>query len=139
MIKELSRWIVSRVNTLSPPQTLTIGGNVQVGFREDDAPVRCHVFLETGGPADFYLPDKIDYMLQIVSRDEDYQTARGDAWAIFNALHGTAGWNIPALVSGGQAYEAQTIEALATPYWLGQDEKGNHEFTLNFLFRMIKA
>jgi len=134
MLKELSVWIVTKV------AGLTIGSNVQVGFRADDAPVRCHVILETGGalPA-FELVDRIDYMLQIVSRAATYQDARADAWAIFDAINGTAGWQIPALTSGGQAYEAQVIQALAAPQYIGEDEQGAHEFSCNYQFKMKQA
>lgn len=134
MLKEISTWIVTKV------AGLTIGSNVQVGFRADDAPVRCHVILETGGalPA-FELADRIDYMLQIVSRAATYQVARADAWAIFDAINGTAGWAIPALTSGGQAYEAQVIQALAAPQYIGQDDKGDHEFSCNYQFKMKQA
>jgi len=139
MIKELSTWIVSRVNGLGTVPALVLGGNVQVGFRAVDAPVRCHAFLESGGPVYFDLPDRVDYMLQIATRGATYQQAREDAWVMFKALHGTAGWNIPALSSGGQAYTAQTIEAMAAPQWIGQNEKFNHEFSCNYLIRMKKA
>ena len=133
MLKELSTWLVGKVSGL------TIGGNVQVGFRAQDAPVRCHTFLESGGaiPA-FELPDRIDYLLQVATRGETYQQAREDAWAIFDAINGTAGWRISALVSGGQAYEAQVIEALAAPQYIGQDELGNFEQSCNYIFRMKK-
>lgn len=134
MVKEISTWLVGKV------AGLTIGTNVQVGFRAQDAPVRCHTILETGGaiPA-FGLVDRIDYTLQITSRAATYQTARADSWEIFDAINGTAGWQISALTSGGQAYEAQVVEAMAAPQWLGQDEKGAHEFVVNYIFRMKKA
>jgi hypothetical protein len=133
VLKELSTWIVTRV------AGLTIGGNVQVGFRAQDAPVRCHTFLESGGalPA-FELVDRVDYLLQVATRGETYQQARADAYEIFDAINGTAGWQIPALTSGSQAYEAQVIEALAAPQWIGTDEKGAHEFSTNYQFRMKK-
>jgi hypothetical protein len=131
VLKELTVFICSKVTGL------TIGGNVQVGFRAQDAPVRCHTFLESGGalPA-FELVDRVDYMLQVATRGETYQQARADAYAIFDAINGTAGWQIPALVSGGQDYEAQVIEALAAPQFIGQDEKGAHEMSCNYMFRM---
>ncbi len=133
MLKELSTWICTKVSGL------TIGVNVQIGFRAQDAPVRCHTFLESGGalPA-FELVDRVDYMLQIATRGETYQQARADAYAIFDAINGTAGWQIPALISGGQDYEAQVIEALAAPQYIGQDEKGAFEFSTNYLWRMKK-
>jgi hypothetical protein len=134
VLKELSTFIVSKV------AGLTIGANIQVGFRAQDAPVRCHTFLESGGalPA-FELPDRIDYMLQVVSRAADYVTARADAWAIFDALNGTAGWKIAAVAPSTQVYEAQVIEALAAPQYIGQDAKGAFEMSTNYLFRMKKV
>jgi hypothetical protein len=133
MLKEISTWLIGKV-----PGLIT-GENVQVGFRALDAPIRCHTILESGGmiPA-FELPDCVDYLLQIATRGETYQQAREDAYAIFDAINGTAGWQIPALVSGGQDYEAQVIEALAAPQYIGQDEKGAYEMSTNFLFRMKK-
>jgi hypothetical protein len=140
VIKELSVWLVSRLNGLGASPALVIGGNVQTGFRALDAPVRCYTILESGGgiPA-FELTDRIDYMVQIATRAATYMTARADAWAIFDAINGTAGWRIAALTSGGQAYEAQVIEALAAPQYIGQDEKGAFEFSTNYQLKMKKA
>lgn len=86
----------------------------------------------------FELVDRVDYMMQIATRGETYQQAREDAWAIFDAINGTAGWRIAALVSGGQAYEAQVIEALAAPQYIGEEEKGMHVFSVNYQFKMKK-
>jgi hypothetical protein len=134
MLQEISNWIVAKIPGLLK------GTNVHVGWRPQDAPVRCHAFLESGAsPVVFDLPDRIDFMLQVATRGETYLQARADAWAIFEALHGTVGWNIPALTSGGQAYVAQVIEALAAPQWIGEDEKHNHEFSTNYMFKMKKA
>ena len=65
-------------------------------------------------------------------------TARDDAWAIFEALHGEAGWvtNLTGIDIGAPNLEAQTIEALADPQFIGQDDKNRYEFSTNFIFRM---
>ena len=133
MLKELATWLCTRV------PGLTRGLNLQVGFRAQDAPVRCHTLLDSGGPADFDLPYRTDMMLQVATRGEDIVQARDDAWAVYNAIHGTSGWTIGPLVSGGQQYKIWSIGALAKPYHLGQDEKGNHEYTCNFLITASPA
>jgi hypothetical protein len=133
VLKEFCVWLVARINALNPPPDLVLGGNVQVGYREHDAPVRCHVLIETGGPADFDLPYRQDVMIQIVTRGADYQLTRADAWAIYTAIEGTSGWTIGPLVSAGQAYKVWSIGALAKPQSIGQDAKGAHEFSTNFL------
>jgi hypothetical protein len=133
VLKEFSIWLVSRVNGLGASPAFVIGGNVQVGYRAQDAPVRCHVLIETGGPADFDLPYRQDAMIQILTRGADYQLTHADAMAIYTAIHGTSGWTIGPLVSGGQAYKVWSISALAKPQYIGQDAKGAHEFSTNFL------
>lgn len=127
MLKEISTWLVTKV------AGLTIGGNLQYGFRAQDAPVRCHTLLDSGGPADFDLPYRTDAMLQVLTRGETIVQARDDAWAIYNALHGTSGWTIGPLVSGGQQYKIWSIGALAKPQYLGQEEKGKFEYSTNYL------
>jgi hypothetical protein len=133
VLKEVSIWVRDRVNALGTTPALVIGGNVQVGFRSLDAPVRCHTLLDSGGPADFDLPYKRDMMLQVATRGESIVQAREDAWAIYSAIHGTSGWTIGPLVSGGTQYKLWAISALAKPQYIGQDEKFNHEYSCNFL------
>ncbi len=127
MLKEFATWLADRV------PGLTLGGNLQVGFRAQDAPVRCHTLLDSGGPADFDLPYKTDMMVQVATRGETIVQAREDAWEIYSAIHGTSGWTIEPLVSGGQTYKIWAIGALAKPQYLGQDEKGAHEYSTNYL------
>lgn len=133
MLKELATWLVSRVNALNPPPDLVIGGNVQVGFRALDAPVRCHTILDNGGPADFDLPYKRDMMLQVYTRGETIVQAREDAWAVYLAIHGTSGWTIGPLVSGGATYKLWSINALAKPQWIGIEETGGFSYSTNYL------
>jgi hypothetical protein len=56
----------------------------------------------------------------------------------FNALHGVANIALPVLVSG-QAWLAQTIEAVAVPQYIGPDEKGRHEWSTNYIWRVKDA
>lgn len=134
MIKEFCTWLASRV------PGLTLGGNLQVGFRDQDAPVRCHVVVETGGLADFDLPYKHNIMLQIVTRGPKgaYQQTRDDAFEIYDAIHGTSGWTIGPLASGGATYKIWSIGALAMPQYIGPDAKGHHEISANYQVQASK-
>jgi hypothetical protein len=135
VLKELAVWLRDRINGLGTSPALVIGGNLQVGFRALDAPVRCHALIENGGPSDFDLPYRKDMMLQIVTRGDRYQYEQtsADTWVIYNAIHGTSGWTIGPLSSGGQQYKIWSIGALAKPQYIGQDAKLNHEFSTNYL------
>lgn len=132
MLTELAIWLCTRV------AGLVRGANLQVGFRPQGAPVRCHALIENGGPADFDLPYRTDMMLQVYTRGETIDQARTDAWAVYDAIQGTSGWTIGPEVSGGQAYKIWSIAALAKPLYIGEDEKGAHEFSTNYLIRVSR-
>jgi hypothetical protein len=129
MIKEFAEWLVTRV------PGLTVGGNLQVPFRAQDAPVRCHTLLDSGGPADPDLPYREDALYQIATRGETAMEARDDARAIYKAICGKpgSGWTIGPLVSGGQRYKIWSIRALAKPQYLGIGEDGGFEYSCNYL------
>jgi len=127
MFKEFAVWLCTMV------PGLTRGVNLQVGFRAQDAPVRCHTFLDSGGPADFDLPYRTDMMLQVATRGETIVQARDDAWTIYSAIHGTSGWTIGPLISGGQQYRIWSIGALAKPQYIGQDETVGFIYSTNYL------
>lgn len=115
---------------------LTIGTDLFVGWRPEDAPRRSSVILErSGSEVTGDHPDWFEKMIQVLTRSENYQEAREDAFLIFYALHGRAGDDLPELTSG-ERYLAMVIDAQSDPQYIGEDEKRNHEFSTNYLFRI---
>jgi len=114
-----------------------IGSTLQVGHRAQNAPPR-HVLIQesAGGEANFYCPDMANIDIQAISRGKTYFEAREDIYVVYEALHGTAGWNLPNWTGTGPDYLAMTVEALAVPQYLGVDENRLHEFSVNFIFRL---
>jgi hypothetical protein len=135
MLKAISTFIALKTG-------LTIGGRLQIGHRTQDSPTRCSVIMESGGGGlEPDLPDRIDKMIQVLTRAKTYFTARADARVIFNALYrdheyGSAGWDIPAVAPAVQDYVAMMIEPVSDPAYIGQDEKGRFEFSCNYQFLM---
>lgn len=130
MIKEIAVFVASKTS-------FVVGTTLQVGHRTQDAPDQCNIVLESaGGALHFDLPDRNDKMVQVISRAKTYLKARDDAREIFEALHGTAGWTLTAVLPATQNYKAMTIEALADPQYIGQDDKGRYEFSTNYIFRI---
>jgi hypothetical protein len=78
----------------------------------------------------------MDAMFQVATRGEDIVQAREDAWTIYGAIHGTSGWTIGPLVSGGQAYKIWSISALAKPQYIGIGEQGGFEYSTNYLLHV---
>jgi len=112
------------------------GTTLQVGWRPQDAPDRCILVAESGGGSLYFdLPDRVDKMIQVLSRATTYFDARDDAQEIYDALHGAAGWELPEVVVG-KKYQAMIIEAVSIPQYLGIDEKGRHEFSTNFVWKI---
>ncbi len=138
MIKEISKFIADESG-------FVLGDTLQATHRTDDSPDQCSVVLESVGAGIYYdLPDKLDKMIQVISRAKTYMDALNDALVIFKALRGSvvAGSGIPlgireilAVAPATQDYEA-VIEALTGPQYIGQDEKGRYEISTNYIFRI---
>lgn len=114
---------------------------IQEGHRAMSAPERCALISQTeGGEVFGELPDQANILIQIVTRAKTYFTAEADAMVFYNALHGEAGWNIPAVPpSSGPDFLAMTIDAFAYPQYIGQNQNGLFEFSTNYVFRMEEA
>lgn len=133
MFQEIVTFIAGRTG-------FALGTTLQSGHRLDTAPDRCVLIAESAGGATVpELPDRADFLIQALSRAEKYLEAREDAWTVYTALHGTAGWNMPTLTGSGSDYIAWTVDALAIPQYIGQDVDGRFEFSVNFIFRMAQA
>lgn len=134
MIKEITQH-VENITT-----DLVLGETLYGGYRPaETAPDDCVVVLEsTGGRPNFDLPDYLDKTIQIITRAVDYYTARAWAQEIYDALHGATGISLP-VVDSGKSYYASTIEAVAAPYSIGTDDRGLHEISTNYIFRVQDA
>lgn len=137
MIKELTQYVEN--------QGLgTIGTDLFAGFRPGGGPGspeaadQCVVLMErTGEIPNFYLSDTFDKPIQVLSRSTTYHTARDDIIAVLAVLEGksNAGLTLPVIDSGDEYY-INAAELLSGPYWLGQDEKGRHEFSANLVLHV---
>lgn len=115
----------------------TIGTKLQVGHLKQTAPVRYVLIQETGGATNYFPnEDVVDYAIQALNRAATYFEAREDAYALFHAIHGTAGWNLPRMEGSGEDYLAMTVEAIYAPQYLGVDDNNRHIFSTNYIFRM---
>ncbi len=123
-------------NFIATNTSFTFGTTIQYGWRPPDAPDRCHLVSEPGpSPPDFYLPDKTDKMIQVLTRAPNMDDARNDALEVFDFLNGAAGWELPEIVAG-KKYFAMVIEAISQPQYIGMDESEFHEYSTNYLFKI---
>lgn len=131
MIKEITKHIADNTS-------FTLDTDLFCGFRPPNSPDTCLVVLQNApGEVSFYLPDKVAKRIQVISRAPDYHTAEANIMPVFSLLHGKTGITLP-VVDEGDSYYADTIEAIASPQSIGQDEKGLWEFSCNFIFRIHK-
>ena len=114
-----------------------IGTRLQYGHALQDAPVRAVLVQETGGMPNFYCPDMIFVTIQVLCRGAKYSEARDDSYTVFEAIHGTSNWELPRLDGlSGEDYLAMTVEAIAAPQYIGEDDNRRHLFSTNYIFRM---
>lgn len=115
----------------------TLGKKLHMGHLPQTAPKRYVLMLEQGGAPEFHPnEDMIAWAIQFFNLSADYMEAHDDAWTLYQQLHGLCGMNLPRLDGSGEPYLVQTIEALAVPQYLGEDDNRNHMFSTNYVFRM---
>ena len=131
MLKAIAHFIANNTD-------FTYGTTIQYGWRPLDAPDTCHLVSEIGpSPGNFYVPERTDKMIQVLSRSKSYNIARAGAEEIYLFLKGAAGWDLPEIVEG-EKYFAMVIEAISAPQYLGlQDDNSNrHQFSTNYMFKI---
>lgn len=129
MTKEIFETIAARTGFVP-------GDTIHLGRWPQGEPDRCVlVAFNGGGNTVFDLPDRQDLMVQILTRAKDYNQAYADAMTCFNALHGAAAIDLVVLLST-DAWQAQTIEAINAPQYIGPDEQNRHEWSTNYIFRI---
>jgi len=123
-----------------------IGRNLFIGHLPDkrpdntDVPARCVVVMErTPGGVVPDLPDWEEKAIQIWNRAEDYHTALEDAWCLYEALHGTAGWTLPAMF-GSPEQDCMVINAQGSPAPIAMPaDRGFVEFSTNYIWSIANA
>lgn len=120
MIKELAEYIEAELGW-------TIGERLFAGWSREMVADRICVLVETGG-SPYYLKNRVDYTVQVLTRSNSYHEARDDAYAVFNLLHRREGINLGEI-------GVNVIEAVSVPENIGQDEKNRWEFSTNYILR----
>lgn len=138
MLKEVAEWIEDLTS-------FVVGTTIQVGYRPQSAPDRCNVILETpGGDPISYTPGSMsrnDKVFQIISRSErpghattkGMWDARDDSWEIFNAIFANSGYVLPVIDA---AYFVMYVEAQSDPQYIGFDENGRFEYSVDYIVKL---
>ena len=128
LIRAIAEFVESE---LGAPYTIA-SGRLAVGWWAQDHPDRSNVFREApGSKMHFDLPDRIDKILEVLSRSKSYDEAETDAMTILEKLHGRSNMKITV---GVAEYDIQTMESIEAPQHLRIDEKRRHVFSTAFIF-----
>ncbi len=130
MIKAITTYLKTYLGT-----GWVIGTNIFAGFVPSSITADCLIVIESGGVPNFYLTDRQEKAVQIISRAVDYHDAMDNAMAAYEVLHGKAGIQ---LEEDGDWY-VNVIEATSLPQSLGQDEKGLFNISTNYVFKLEAA
>lgn len=133
MIREICQYIETNVAGLELASNLFCA-HAPEGSGESRGDEPWSTVLESGGLASFYLTDKKEWRFQILTRGNDYHTARAQAHQIHDFLNGKTQVAMP-VVDGGPEYLVQVIESVQMPQYLGVDEKGLHMISTNYVVK----
>lgn len=142
MIKEIATFIVNL--GLGPPWVRDMScfvGHVPLeGKANMQVPVRYLVVLETVPGATLgEWPDYSEKIIQLLNREKSYFAARDDAMALYAALHGSSGLQLP-IVDGGPQYLACVVDANGTPYPIANPgADGFYIFSTNYVWKIEEA
>jgi hypothetical protein len=127
MIKEIVQYIENETD-------FTIGTDLFAGYIPSTITGSAVVAIESGGATEHELPDYIEKRVQVLSRSENYWTAKTNAQTVFDLLHGIAGITLPDV--SGEEYYVDVAQAVTAPQSLGQDEKGLWQISTNYVFKI---
>lgn len=128
MIQELLTYIEQAQSAF------VIGDNLRL-WADDSVGDRCVVLQDIGGSPEFLPKDVDTHLVALTSRAAAIIDARDDAYVIYNLLHGSAGIDLPEIVTG-TLYRVNTITARNSPQFVGQDDKGRFLWTITFIVRL---
>lgn len=130
MLKEITQYLVT--NTASLTKTLVEGTNLFAGHYESDKQANITVVEAiVPGIANYDLGDFWQKPIRIFVRNSSFFTGQDLAQSLFELLHGKDQITLP-VVSTGPTYLCNINGT--TPAYIGQDEKGRYQFSINFMF-----
>lgn len=128
-LKAFAQWLAAEAS-------LAVGGTLQVGAWEPNAPDKCALLREAGGRESFYEDHQLP-RVQVLVRARGYFEARDLAVLIHGKLSKRTGIFI---YSGSNpVHYIHTIEAEQLPFYLGAGQRGLHEMTANYRLRLRNA
>ena len=141
MIYSVQQWIENLALGFTIGTNLFVGGFPDLRADGTKTPNRAVTLIDQSGSAVYFdIPDRADFMVQVLARGDQKRDPKTDSETIFKRIHGIAQINLPPedALSGG-LYVAMTIEANAGPRDIGQDEKGRFQYSTNYIFRIRNA
>lgn len=123
--------VIDDVYTYIGEQTSLTAGTDLFKSRQTEEPENQTVVYNTGGfEPDRYLPTE-EPTFQVLVRNKSYQTGATLAQTIFELLNRVANQQ---LVDGGIYF--YYIFGMQSPAHIGRDERGRHEFSINFVCKI---
>lgn len=114
----------------------TIGDDIVHGHFLEISPATCNaVLFNAGNVAYFDLPDRIDAIIQIVSRAEAFDTARENNNLAYTKLHRRIAKDLPLLTSGNENI-IQISAAINAPRYIGIDDNKKHQWSSDYILRL---
>lgn len=124
-LTEIGTWIAAKCS-------FTLGDDLQVHHRLQSAPDRVVLLTNNGGGKLYQTArERIDYMLQVLTRSRDFTEARDDAGTIHKFLFedGTSHVELP---TASPEFRIENIQPVGPPQPIGEDANRRFEYSTNY-------
>lgn len=130
-LKDIGEWLAANTS-------FVLGDTLWTCFQIQDAPERCAVIANNAGGATYQTArNRIDWRLQIVARAPVWSQAQNDAHEFFEFLF-QRGTNCVNLPLASPKYRIESIKAIGSPAYIGQDEKNRFQFSSNYELKIFE-
>ena len=158
MIKEITAFIAAQSIALGFTQIWTVGTNLFAGhvpvknFLGVNIPVRYLAVLENAGgatlrdvggvvtptpPSATAFPKYVEKAVQLLNQAKSYFIASLDAEELYEALHQTAGWNLPLVAPVNRQYQVIVIDAYGPSAPIeNPGTTGFYTFSANYIWKI---
>lgn len=117
------------IDEIVAADTATFGQDLFANTYPARAPDTCLLAIDNGGPEPSVYAPLREMSLQVLSRAPDYRDAKARVEQVFGLFHGRHNYVL------GEFY-ILVSRAVQEPAYIGPDDKGRAELSVNFLFRV---
>jgi len=131
MLKELCKYISNN------DSNHTLGDNLILGEWTANDPVASSAVTDSSGRSKNWTPNRDEYRIQVLSKGQDYLTARDLSMSIYNLLKKKGQITLP-VVDSGEEWIMEQVNPVSPPQLLSIDGETSPVISVNYIVHAKK-